>query len=85
MENKESEEITEIIKNSNMTVPASMIMTFLQFTEVATSRGAVQQANELSVFGNNYDKASKMLQDLIKYKKSKTEVKKKKKEIDLNK
>ena len=83
--NNDSQEITEIIKNNTLTVPASMIMTFLQFTEVATSRGAVQQANELSVFGENYDKASKLLQDLIKSKKNKQESKKKRKEIDLNK
>ena len=85
------EDISKIIKENNITIPAGMLYIFLQLTELSSTRGSIR-ANELTLFGNVYNNASKMLDDLIeekyKEKNNKEEKKKKKKllkEINTNK
>ena len=81
------EDISKIIKENNITIPAGMLYIFLQLTELSSTRGSIR-ANELTLFGNVYNNASKMLDDLIEEKNNKEEKKKKKKllkEINTNK
>jgi regulatory protein YycI of two-component signal transduction system YycFG len=62
-----NEDIQTIIKNNNITIPASILFTLLQYTEVSVTRGAIK-ANELSRIGYHYDLGTKMLNELINVK-----------------
>lgn len=84
-----SDEIQKIVKENDLIIPAGILYTFLQFTEIGSQRGAFR-ANELSIIGGVYDTGTKILNSLIdeKYVPSSTKVKKvrkvKKKTVDEN-
>jgi hypothetical protein len=58
------EDIQKIVKENNITIPAYILYTFLQFTELGVQRGAVK-ANELTLIGNIYDSGTQILNQLI--------------------
>ena len=49
-------------------IPVKMLYNFIEFMEIATSRGAVQKVEELKKYGDNYENASKLLSDHLKKK-----------------
>lgn len=59
-----SEDIQAIVKNNTITIPAGILYTFLQFTEIGSQRGAFR-ANELSMVGSIYDTGTQLLNKLI--------------------
>jgi len=59
-----SEDIQTIVKNNTITIPAGILYTFLQFTEIGSQRGAFR-ANELSMVGSVYDTGTQLLNKLI--------------------
>ena len=61
------EEIQKIVLENEITIPASLLYTFLQYTEIGVQRGAIR-ANELTMIGGNYEKGTKMLNELINQK-----------------
>lgn len=64
MEKPSSEDIQKIMKENTINIPAGMLYTFLQFTEIGSQRGAFK-ANELSMIGNIYDSGTFLLNKLI--------------------
>ena len=60
-----TEDIKAIVKQNSITIPAGILYTFLQFTEIGSQRGAFR-ANELSMVGSIYDTGTHLLNKLIK-------------------
>jgi hypothetical protein len=62
------EDLSNIIKTSEITIPAGLLYSFLQFTEIFVERGNIR-ANELTSLGVNYDFGTKIMNSLIESKK----------------
>ena len=67
MEKPTSDDIQKIMKENTINIPAGILYTFLQFTEIGSQRGAFK-ANELSMIGNIYDSGTQILNKLIEEK-----------------
>lgn len=61
--------------DGKISIPVQMLCTFLEFMEVATSRGAVQKVEELKKYGDNYEIASKLLTEHLQKKKKSNQLK----------
>jgi len=58
------QKIQEIIKNNKIVIPASLLYTFLQYTELSVQRGGIR-AEELTMIGTNYELGTRILNELL--------------------